>query len=582
MSQKKATSPENEDGHELLIRAGFLRQAHSGIFHLLPLGLRVLEKAEHLIEKHMQSVSASKVDLSSLSSRELWEKSGRLDGRNKELFQLEDRKEAKYLLAPTHEEEITTIVKNAVHSYRDLPLRLYQISRKYRDEARPRQGLLRGREFIMKDLYTFDLTPEQAMETYRAVSKAYRGIFDDLNLPYLVANADSGNMGGNHSHEYHFASEQGEDTIIKCHNCDLCMNEELLFAECSPEEKPPQEAEGGTVESTLSTPQLGTCAVPHETLFFRLLQPPQPLKHPTTKQERQSFVPQHNLSYDEYLQKQAGTPAVEGILQVYIPKGDHEINLHALEKLHPNIDTAGDALSQKQAEGILSQSADRARHIIHDPRIAKSTIQSGNLASTSLFESPFKLTKVQENDRCPSCGNPSLQLHRAIEIGHTFHLGTRYSKPLEAQVQDPSNAFVDIEMGCHGIGVSRLVGAMASMLADAKGLNWPLAIAPFGLVIVGTGHSTVDETNQFYDSLTEQLGQSSAPRGLDAVIDDRERPVGWKLNDADLIGYPFIVVLGKAWKERRAVELQCRRLKLKETLSMEGLVQRVQELSTRL
>ena len=219
-----------QDGHDLLIRAGFLRQAHSGIFHLLPLGLRVQNKIEKLIDRHMLHLGASKVSLSSLSSEELWQRSGRLDkGRTSELLRLEDRKGAKYLLSPTHEEEITTIIANALHSYRQLPLRLYQVSRKYRDEPRPRQGLLRGREFLMKDLYTFDATENAAHETYEAVREAYVAFLEELKLPYLVARADSGNMGGTLSHEYHFPSPQGEDTIINCDKCDYSINEELYI-----------------------------------------------------------------------------------------------------------------------------------------------------------------------------------------------------------------------------------------------------------------------------------------------------------------------------------------------------------------
>ena len=242
-----ATGPEY--GHDLLVRAGFLRQAYSGIFHLLPLGLRVLSKLENLIDKHMRRLGASKVSLSSLSSEELWQRSGRLDkGRSSELLRLEDRKGAKYLLSPTHEEEITTIIAHTVHSYKDLPLRLYQISRKYRDEPRPRQGLLRGREFLMKDLYTFDATEHAARETYELVREAYVAFLEDLKLPYIVARADSGNMGGTLSHEYHFASSSGEDTIISCDTCNYSINEELYIGRCD-ESKAHSEAVGRKQDS---------------------------------------------------------------------------------------------------------------------------------------------------------------------------------------------------------------------------------------------------------------------------------------------------------------------------------------------
>ncbi|PPJ53400.1 hypothetical protein CBER1_00939 [Cercospora berteroae] len=525
-----------EDGHDLLIRAGFLRQAQSGIFHLLPLGLRVLDKVEHMIDKHMQSVGAAKVSLSSLSSTDLWEKSGRLDGRDKELFQLRDRKDAKFLLAPTHEEEITTIVKNAVHSYKDLPLRLYQITRKYRDEARPRQGLLRGREFVMKDLYTFDLTSEQAMQTYDAVSKAYRAFLTELNLPFLVATADSGNMGGTHSHEYHFASSKGEDTIIQCGNCDLSMNEEVCFAKYQPQQS---SIERGCTLWTGRTTEIRN-----------------------------------------------GRARTASIVNVYLPQGDYELNIHALKKLVPDLDTSPFSVQDwhEESSDLLSEGESEMPAIIsiRDPRVLEEHI-TDDAVDGEILSAPFLLTKQREGDQCPKCDSPSIQLHKAVEIGHTFHLGTRYSKPLEAAVQAEDNTQVDIEMGCHGIGVSRLIGAAASLLADQRGLNWPLAIAPFSTVIVGAGKMPPEDTREVYDTLMKGLLSQflSGPRTRaappDAVIDDRERPFGWKLNDADLVGYPFIIVLGKAWSSERAVELQCRRLGVKENVPVAQLPQRIAE-----
>ncbi|KXT02710.1 hypothetical protein AC578_5427 [Pseudocercospora eumusae] len=543
-SKKKSSTGDgvHEDGHDLLVRAGFLRQAQPGIFHTLPLGLRVLNKVETLIDKHMQSLGASKLALSSLSSQHLWEKSGRLDGRNSELFHLTDRKGAKHLLAPTHEEEITNIVKHAVHSYKHLPLRLYQVSRKYRDEARPRQGLLRGREFVMKDLYTFDLTEEHAMETYNAVQKAYKAFFDDLNLPYLVATADSGNMGGNHSHEYHFASQRGEDTIIKCSACSMSVNEELYV---------------GKHDATPETP-----AGKHDVAVWA-----GPILR---KLEKKLTQPQSEQEGDH----------VDSVLKVYYPQ-DCELNLHAIKRLHPNLETSN-ADPQKWLDA-------HQEHCIHlrDPRISESQCylphvnQSGS-EPLRVTGAPFLLTKARESDTCPDCGARALHLHQAIEIGHTFHLGSRYSEPLEATIKDASNEPIAIEMGCHGVGVSRLVGAVATMLADAKGLNWPIVIAPFSMVLVGTGSNSADEVVELYDHVMHHVRNISGNMDFDAVIDDRERPLGWKLNDADLIGYPFIVILGKAWKDRKAVELQSRRLGVKEEVGVEDLAQRIISYSQKL
>jgi len=222
-------SKHDVDSNQLLVAAGFLRQAYSGIFHLLPLGLRVQDKLERLIDKHMSSLGASKVSLSSITSQDLWEQSGRF-ATNPDLFKFRDRRDGKWLLSPTHEEEITSLVGSLVQFQRDMPVRLYQLSRKYRDEPRPRQGLLRGKEFLMKDLYTFDVDSATALDTYEAVKTAYCNFFDELKLPYLVAKADSGNMGGSLSHEFHFPSPKGEDNIISCSDCDYVKNEELVDA----------------------------------------------------------------------------------------------------------------------------------------------------------------------------------------------------------------------------------------------------------------------------------------------------------------------------------------------------------------
>lgn len=535
---KKKTETGEEDGHDLLIRAGYLRQAHSGIFHLLPLGLRVQDKIERLIDKHMLSLGASKVSLSSLTSEELWQRSGRLEGgRGSEFFRLQDRRDAKYLLSPTHEEEITTIVANAVHSYKDLPLRLYQVSRKYRDEARPRQGLLRGREFLMKDLYTFDVTDEQAQETYDDVRKAYSAFLDELKLPYLVANANSGNMGGNLSHEYHFASDNGEDTIVSCDTCDYSINDELDFGH---HRKP---TTAPLVDSSL---------------------------HYAINKDRTQ------------------------LLHIEIPK-DAPLNLRVISTLFPDLDMDVDDMIGDWIKPGPNKKGTRTRIVLRDPRLAHRSdddpdtdaaarLPRGFIAPRLVMRDivlkpeingqPVYLSEAQTGDPCPTCSNGTLTLSKAVEIGHTFHLSTRYSEPLALRVLDSQNKLNPVSMGCHGIGISRLIGAIASLLADPKGLNWPLAVAPFGALLVSTTGTAAEDVQKLYDELSAS--------GMDAVIDDRERPVGWKLKDADLVGYPFIVVLGKGWAERREVEVQCRRLGVKEEIPVEEVVGRMAEYRARL
>lgn len=494
----------------------------------------------------MSGLGATKVSLSSISSEELWRRSGRLEGRDSEFLRLQDRKGAKYLLSPTHEEEITEIVANAVNSYKDLPLRLYQVTRKYRDEARPRQGLLRGREFLMKDLYTFDTTEEQARETYDQVRKAYSAFFDELNLPYLVASADSGNMGGNLSHEYHLASANGEDNIISCDKCDYSTNEELY---------------PGT---------LG----PHE------------LNH--TKQANTDI--NSILTSTPFASKDRTT-----LFNIVTPRNSGPLNTHLLKKLHPDLDTTVEnAFATWSALNQKSPDRPRTEIQIIDGRLAH--LPLSNPTGLTISHPEKALTAPTQTSTCPSCASPSsLRLSKAIEIGHTFHLGTRYSAPLNAQVLSSNNKLAPIAMGCHGIGVSRLLAAAASLLTDAKGLNWPVKIAPFTTVVVAAPRAASEgDLARVYDVLAHEESRAPPSPGnaattttstaaldvtLDVTLDDRDRPLGWKLRDADLIGYPFIVVLGKAWKAGGKVELQCRRLGVREEVSLEDLGARLRGLA---
>lgn len=503
---------------------------------MLPLGLRVQNKVERLIDKHMLRLGAAKVSLSSLSSEELWQRSGRLDkGRTSELLRFGDRKGTKYLLSPTHEEEITTVVANAVGSYKDLPLRLYQVSRKYRDEPRPRQGLLRGREFLMKDLYTFDATLEEAEKTYEAVRKAYVAFLEDLRLPYLTARASSGNMGGDLSHEYHFASPFGEDTIICCDSCDYSLNEELY---------------------------VGRPRTKH------LLETEQPLTN------------ESNITAEHYISKDR-----KRLCTVYYSTKDGEPNIYAVKAIFPSLDSSvqGEpALSQWQGvsdDRVFYCDAVHAReamvkHTNDLPDFAQQQPQIPHLNGQEIT-----LTKAQNGNPCPHCDQGKVELHQAVEIGHTFHLGKRYSIPLEAYVMNETNKQVPIEMGCHGIGVSRLIGAVASLLMDNKGLNWPMAISPFDIVLVPGPRTDMSDLERIYDRLAAHKNGDTT---LDVAIDDRKHEIGFKLNDADLIGYPFIVVVGKAWKSRGEVELQCRRLNVKEEIPLEQLESQIREYSKQL
>ncbi|KAF2152919.1 prolyl-tRNA synthetase [Myriangium duriaei CBS 260.36] len=504
----------SEDVHTTLVRAGFLRQTHSGIFHLLPLGFRVQQKLESLIDDHMEQIGASKVSMSTISSEKLWKASGRLTGKDSELFRFKDRKDAKLLLSPTHEEEITSLVANSVHSYRDLPLRLYQVTRKYRDEARPRQGLLRGREFLMKDLYTFDSTVEDAIKTYDRVRAAYHSFFTDLRIPFLTAAADSGSMGGSLSHEYHLPSPTGEDHIITCDGCGKTMNEEVAIIDM------PSSAVHIPVNEVET--DIYTCVTKDRKTLIRVL------------------YPRYTLD---------GTAARLNTLNTYAVRA-------ALPDLDLDLSSADpDSLHQGTAQILL-----------HDARLVVPALPSSPFVPVraTIDSHPIYLTALQPGDICPTCLSGKLSIVPAIEVGHTFHLGDRYSAPLQLRVKSAADELVNVQMGCHGIGVSRLVAAIAAVKADEKGLQWPARVAPFSVVVIpGKGNEgAAEEVARVIQGYLRREG-----RGGDVVIDDREKPVGWKFKDADLIGYPVVVVVGRTYTaDGGEVEVQCRQLGVKETL----------------
>ncbi|CAG8320416.1 unnamed protein product [Penicillium salamii] len=579
---KKPIDGEKEDANDLLVRGGFLRQAYSGVFHLLPLGLRVQDKLERLIDKHMRSLGASKVSLSSLSSQELWEQSGRL-GEGSELFRFKDRKETPFLLAPTHEEEITTLVGNLTTSYKSLPLRVYQISRKYRDEARPRQGLLRGREFIMKDLYTFDYSVDEALKTYKAVKVAYKGLFDELKIPYLVAAADSGNMGGSLSHEYHFISPKGEDNVVNCSHCDHVYNEELadgkthICDESQSSTAPGFNTDHVAVEGgpTISTGMWMAVSNDGNTIV-------------------RGWYPKFSMrsGASEPVERHVNSHAIKAIATA----AGIDLDLSVEKPLERWTKHVTENKSSTQRPRVLDLYDSQVRVYQRPPlsdllekiNCAASDIDYSKLDLFPGTSNKLSLVRVHDGDQCSQCAQGSLTSHSAVELGHTFYLGTRYSEVLNASVsvkssllEGPSDSqakpstqeqIVPMQMGCHGIGVSRMISAVANRLADSKGLNWPRAMAPYEVVVVpGKGLETV--ADQVYDNLNT---------AGDVILDDRDKGMGWKLGDADMIGYPVIVVIGHGWKRNQTLEVQCRRLGVKEDVSLEELRTAVQGLLARL
>lgn len=567
------------DATQLLIRAGYLRQAYAGIFQMLPLGLRVQEKLERLIDKHMSSIRASKVSLSSISSQALWEKSGRFKAGG-EMFTFRDRKDTKWLLAPTHEEEITTLLAELIQTPSQLPVRLYQIGRKYRDEKRPRGGLLRGREFLMKDLYTFDSSPQGARLTYDEIRTAYRNFLDELKIKYVEARATPGDMGGDLSHEYHFPNKAGEDTVIACSKCDYARNEEFV------------EQQEYVFESFQNVDDMV-------------------LDWSDEGLTEQDVVQQHFLSRDRLslVRVVAALPeqtswSIESTRSInpYAVKAAFSGVLEIDTGVEQPLDVFQGDLFQKATDDATEDSAPSKRKVyfLLDSNVPVERLPDSvtvdhilDTASACLVR-PHRgnstirdiLLKPETGDPCPQCKDGRLQVDKAIEIGHTFHLGQRYSSKLGLAIKGMGGQYsTPVEMGCHGIGVSRLIAASASCLSDDTGLNWPRVIAPFEAVIMVLRPENQPHRIRAAEELYDSLTATSTDGAVDVILDDRqEDPVGlgWKLKDADVIGYPIILVVGKGFvgdgSSQSKVEVQCRRLKIKQEVDIKDAPKFVRDL----
>ena len=547
----------SKDATTLLVRAGFVRQAYAGIYHFLPLGLRVLEKLERLVDKHMRSVGASKVSLSSLSSQKLWERSGRLENGS-ELLKLEDGKRVKWLLTPTHEEEITILVQKSVSTPGDLPVRLYQVGRKYRDEKRPRGGLLRGKEFIMKDLYTFDSTVEDAHKTYHQVREAYTNFFGDLRIPFVEARADSGNMGGKLSHEYHLPNAAGEDTIITCSQCGYSKNEEFVL---------PLSTNFEPLDLDHSLSIENSSAIPVRRHFY-------------VSKDRKALVVVRIPSVKD--DQRASRSMVNTHVVKAIMNGEAEINTGVEE------DVALKEFSEKQhqdsAPGTLYYISDKAideASLEHeaisdwktlDLRPGRTFVGKSATADQNPSEEDASLLRAQHGDTCPQCKSASIKVRQAIEVGHTFHLGTRYSRDFDfkvplAKAQGESDQKPFVEMGCHGIGVSRLIAATAACLSENDRLHWPRVIAPFEVVLITKLGAVYWESQATAHAIYDALQDPEAGEVVDVLLDDRDNGVGYKIYDAIYIGYPIRVILAKALAKGK-VEILCDALSVKEDVDV--------------
>ena len=529
--------------HRLLVRAGYIRRAAPGGYTWLPLGWRVLRRVEDIVRREMDAIGAQEVHFPALLPRDVYDATGRWSEYGDNLFRLVDRKGADYLLGPTHEEMFTLLVKDLYSSYKDLPLSLYQIQTKYRDEARPRAGLLRGREFLMKDSYSFDIDDEGLAVSYADHRAAYERIFDALQLPYVIVRAMSGAMGGSKSEEFLSPIDVGEDTFVRCSTCDYAANTEAVTTAA----RARNEATHPDV-TTVTTPDCGTIA---SLIDF--------LNTHHRRDDREWAASDTLKNVVVRLRHPDGSSEV---LVVGVP-GDREVDMKRLEaQLAPAdvepLDDAGFASHPSLVRGYIgpqvlgTNSASGIRYLC-DPAVVdgSSWVTGANTVDTHVVnlvrgrdftpDGEIEAVQVLAGDPCPSCG-AALEIARGIEIGHVFQLGRKYADTLGLAVLDKNGKQVTVTMGSYGVGVSRAVASIAEVHHDEIGLKWPRSVAPADVHVVIAGKNDDDIVRA-----AETLATDMESAGLEVLIDDRNGvSPGVKFKDAELIGIPTIVVVGKS------------------------------------
>ncbi|WP_405491901.1 proline--tRNA ligase [Nocardia sp. NBC_00511] len=535
--------------HKLLVRAGYVRRIAPGVYSWLPLGLRTLRKVEDVVRSEMNAIGAQEISLPALLPREPYEATNRWTEYGDALFRLKDRKGQDYLLGPTHEELFALTVKGEYNSYKDLPVTLYQIQTKYRDEARPRAGILRGREFIMKDSYSFDLDEDGLKNSYNAHREAYQKIFDRLGVKYVIVAATSGAMGGSASEEFLADSPNGEDTYVVCRESGYAANVEAVITAAPPEIAIAGQADA-VVHETPKTPTIATLVdwantadvlgrevTAADTLKNILVK----LVHPDGKTE---------------------------LLGVGIP-GDREVDEKRLEtSLEPaevalldETDFKANPFLVKGYIGPKALQANGVRYLV-DPRVVSGTSwitgadepgkhYVGLVAGRDFTpDGTIEAAEVRDGDPSPD-GRGVLEAARGIEIGHIFQLGQKYTDAFQVDVLGENGKPVRLTMGSYGVGVSRMVAVLAEQMHDDKGLRWPREVAPFDV------HVVIANKDAEARAGAEQVAAELDSLGFEVLLDDRTASPGVKFKDAELLGMPYVVVVGRGWAEGK-IELRDR------------------------
>ncbi|WP_456370189.1 proline--tRNA ligase [Thermodesulfatator atlanticus] len=523
--------------HKLMLRAGMIRRVASGIYTFLPLGLRTLRKVEQIVREEMNRAGALEVLMPLVQPAELWQETGRWDKFGKELLRFKDRKDHDFCLGPTHEEVITDLVRGEIRSYRQLPLILYQIATKFRDEIRPRFGLMRGREFIMKDAYSFDADEKGLDKSYQLMYETYERIFTRCGLRFKAVLADTGAIGGKESHEFMVLAETGEDTIASCPSCGYAANLEMAeavrdFQYADEEEKPLEK---------VSTPDVKRV---EDVARFLGVSPAKLVK---------------TLIY-----------LIDGKPYAILIRGDHELNEVKLKRA-----LGAESIVMADAETVakltsapvgfagpiglsgLTIIADNAvkglKNFVVGANESDAHYVNANYPRDFDIEAFYDLRNVTEGDLCPRCSSP-LELTKGIEVGHVFKLGTTYSEAMGATFLDAEGKERPFVMGCYGIGVSRTMAAAIEQNHDENGIIWPMPLAPFHAILL-----TLSPKDTKLMEASENIYQALQEKQVEVLWDERDERPGVKFKDADLIGIPYKIVIGKKFQKEGKVELKSRR-----------------------
>lgn len=534
----KETPAEAETvSHKLLLRAGMIRKVAAGIYTFLPLGKKVLAKIENIVREEMDRAGAQEILMPALQPAELWYQTGRWQAYGPELMRLKDRHDREFCLGPTHEELITWIVQNEIRSYRQLPVILYQIQVKFRDEIRPRFGLMRGREFIMKDAYSFDTSVDGLRRSYQAMCEAYSRIVERCGLEYRVVEAESGLIGGEVSQEFMVIAETGEESILYCDACHYAANRELARSRRSHRSPSGQKKK----REKVNTPG---CSSIEEVSSFLKIKPSQLVK---------------TLIFD----------SEKGLIGVLI-RGDREANFSKIASqlgLSKLLLLPEEQFSRhKLSPGFVGPVGLRGIKIVADEDIRSmvnfvvganepdSHLINVNLNHDFQVEQFGDFVYAEGGEECPQCQS-KLKSNRGIEVGHVFQLGTKYSQTMNATYIDENGKQQPFIMGCYGIGVSRMIAAIIEQLHDDHGIIWPLAVAPYQIVVVPTNQATEEIRNT-----AEHLYSILLSSGFEVLLDDRvEESAGTKFADADLIGFPVQLIVGKKMLQEKQVEIKVRK-----------------------